>query len=423
MINNYSIKNFKIHKDFYNLQLNGLTIFTGTNNSGKTSLTQSIRILSKINDKSYNYTYLPLEEIPELTSLSRTLNKGVKRSDSIVYKFSLDIPNFNFYNVELEFDSIYNYKHAFIDMMDKAILKRLNIYFESKDGTTKDYEFLIKDEENVFKNVYLLYELSNSEINNKVLIEDNIIIRGIMPTYIPTEPNQSLILLANSLVYLGNINQNSIKYLGPYRFIGNKSSTYSNILDEKGSNVADIVNLYKDSFIFDGKTRFIEAFNIWTNKILNTKFNIKTEANEYKLITSDNNIDFELDQIGFGNIQVIPVIVSILTAKKGDLIIIENPEVHLHPRWKANLVELFYFAVKNNVNILIETQSLELINRIRVSVKHNENLKDKTALYFFEKKGLESNIFNIEIENTGNLSMWPEDFIDRVTIDDSFELL
>ena len=56
-------------------------------------------------------------------------------------------------------------------------------------------------------------------------------------------------------------------------------------------------------------------------------------------------------------------------------------------------------------------------------VKHQEELRDKIALYFFEKRGFTCEINKIDIKETGELDVWPEDFLDRVTIDDSFGLL
>lgn len=175
--------------------------------------------------------------------------------------------------------------------------------------------------------------------------------------------------------------------------------------------------------IFDGKTKLIDAFNIWTKEILNSEFKVKIESNMPKIVAVDNDLELNLEQIGFGNTQAIPIIVTILTAKKGDLVLIENPEVHLHPKWKTNLVKLFYYAACRGINILIETQSMEIINRVRVYIKNDCKLNEITSLYFFNKIGLETNVQKIDIEKTGNLEIWPEDFLDKVTIEDSFKLL
>ena len=409
MIKKYSINNFKIHKGAYILNLEGLTVLTGTNNSGKSSLTQSLRLLSKINDKSFSYSKLPFEEIPELVDFKSTLNKEVSRSESIKYKLSLDIENLNFCNVELEFDSIYNYESAFIDMLDQAILKKIDIYFENKKGLLKNYEFSI----NMDGSTPITYNLNEIILDNemkRVLLQSGVLVRGIFPNFIPQTMKEGFSELLTINSYLGNLNENSIKYIPAIRSV-------------EASNIPNILEKSKDKIIFDGKTTLINAFNIWTNKILNSEFKLKTEDNRPQIVSIENNIEFDLSQIGFGNNQIIPILVTILTARKGDLVIIENPEVHLHPKWKTNLVELFYYAVKYGVNILIETQSLEIINRVRLNIKHENELKDNTSLYFFEKQGLKSSVQKIEIGEEGSLDSWPDDFVDKVTIEDSFNLL
>lgn len=408
MISKYSISNFKIHKSGYIFNLNGLTILTGTNNSGKSSLTQSLRLLSKINRNSFSYTKLPFEQIPELGDFRKTLNKEVSRRESIKYKLSLKIENLKFCNVELEFDSVYNYKLNFVDMADASILKRIDIYFKNSSELVKNYEFVI----NTNNSNPITYDLNEIILNDKeekrILLEKGILVKGLYPNFIPKFLQQGFKELLTINAHLGNINENSIKYIPALRNNG---------------NTADILDNFKENIIFDNETKLLDAFYIWTNKILNSKFKLKIEENKRKIVALENNIEFDLLQIGFGNTQILPILITILTAKRGDLVIIENPEVHLHPKWKTNLVELFYYAVKFGVNILIETQSLEIVNRIRLSVKNDNTLKDKTSLYFFENHSLKCSIQKIEIEDTGSLDLWPDDFVDKVTIEDNFGLL
>lgn len=406
MIKEYSISNFKIHKQGYRFNLKGLSVITGTNNSGKSSLTQSLRLLSRINSESRDFPRLPFEVISELKDLKSTLNKDVNRSESITYKFSLELENFEFCNVELEFNSILNYNFTFSDMLEQAVLKRIDIYFES-GGKTKNYEFCINVNEGNLV-TYALNEINNKDELVENLIQDNIIIKGLNISFFPdklTEDIKNLMVICNKI---SNIDPASIRYIPALRRIG---------------KAVELLELNKDKVSFDNKTKIIDAFNDWTQKILNSKFKSKTENNVNKIVAIDNNIEFDLCQIGFGNEQILPIIILILTARKGDLVIIENPEVHLHPKWKTNLVELFYFAVNNGVNILIETQSLEIVNRIRLLIKKDLSLKDKTSLYFFKKNTFDCSIQNIEIEETGNLDSWPDDFIDKVTIEDNFELM
>ena len=407
MIDNYSVENFKIHKEDYPFELKGLTLLTGANNSGKSSLTQSLRLLSKINRASVDYNTLPFDEVRELSDFTRTLNKSVNRSESITYTFSLDVKNFEFCNIILEFDSINNYNNTFVDINDEAILKKIDIYFKSNQGVF-NFEYLI----NLNDTLPITYDLFKIDLDNnkKDLVQKDIIIRGIFPQFIPSVLKDEYRDLTIISSYLGNINDTKIKYVPAFR-------------DTNEQVLANILEKYRDKIIFDNKSKLSDAFNLWTNKILNSEFRVKVEGNRAKIMAIDNNIEFDLSQIGFGNIQILPILVFILMAQKGDLVIIENPEVHLHPRWKTNLVELFYFAVNNGVNILVETQSMEIINRVRLKIKNNNELKPKTSLYFFEKQGLKSIIQKIEIENTGSLEYWPDDFVDKITVEDSLGLL
>lgn len=408
MINNYSISNFKIHKNEYSFNLKGLTIVTGTNNSGKSSLTQSLRLLSQINANSKDYPRLPFEQIAELKDFKSVLNKDVSRNESITYKFSLEVDGFEFCNVELEFNSILNYNFAFKDTSDQAVLKRVDIYY-SKDNKIKNYEFYINDREpNIV--TYDLYEIFNNNTDDKELVQKEILIKGLNISFMPeklTEDSKNLFIICNKLT---NIDITSIIYVPAFR-------------NANMNELANLIDKYRDITIFDGKTKMVDAFNYWTNKILDSDFKIKTENNIKKIVAAENNIEFDLCQIGFGNQQILPIIVEILGSEKGDHVIIENPEVHLHPKWKTNLVDLFYYAVENGINILVETQSMEIVNRIRLKVKQDNSLKDKTSLYFFKKNEFECIVQNIEIEESGNLDSWPDDFVDKVTIEDSFELM
>lgn len=407
MIDNYSIKNFKIHKEENPINLKGLTILTGTNNSGKSSITQSIRLLSKVNRESYSFTRLPLKEIKELGDFSRVLNKDVSRSESIVYRFSIDIEEVKFCDIKLEFKSAYNYEQAYIDMMDEIVLDNMDIYFENyKDIFNFKYKINLNSEKGV---VYDLYKIDLNN-NSEEIIESEIVLRGLFPEFTPTNLDDGNLELMKIARQLANINEASIRFVPAFRQIEN-------------SNLAEVLENNKDRIIFDKKTKLYDAFIEWTLKLLNSNFKIKIESNKAKIVAIDEGIEFDLSQIGFGNTQVLPIIGSILLAKKGDLIIIENPEVHLHPRWKTNLIDLLYFAVSNGVNILIETQSLEIINRVRLKVKHNNELCSKTSLYFFQKNKFSSNVDKIEIDKTGGLDYLPDDFIDKITIDDSIELL
>lgn len=84
--------------------------------------------------------------------------------------------------------------------------------------------------------------------------------------------------------------------------------------------------------------------------------------------------EYTPQNVGFGISYSLHVITAILKAKDGDLIIIENPESHVHPRGQAELGKLIALAAINNIQIIIETHSDHIINGIRVAVKENKRI-------------------------------------------------
>lgn len=96
--------------------------------------------------------------------------------------------------------------------------------------------------------------------------------------------------------------------------------------------------------------------------------------------------NFKPKNVGFGLTYVLPVILSLLVSVENRLIIIENPESHIHPRGQAELGKLIALAALTDAQVLIETHSDHIINGMRVAVKEKNELVDKVHLYFFERR-------------------------------------
>ncbi len=139
---------------------------------------------------------------------------------------------------------------------------------------------------------------------------------------------------------------------------------------------------------------------------------------------------FTAQNVGFGFSYVLPVVLALLKAKNGDLLILENPEAHLHPKGQRKMGELIARAAQGGVQIIVETHSDHVLNGIRLCTKTQKLDPELVRLYYFTrqemKKGNDSKIMPI-IENPvlkpdGRLSFWPEGFFDEwdKAIDDLF---
>ncbi len=125
---------------------------------------------------------------------------------------------------------------------------------------------------------------------------------------------------------------------------------------------------------------------------------------------------FKPQNVGFGLTFVLPVIVAILKSKPGDMLIIENPEAHLHPGGQTVLGRLCSIAASSGVQLFIETHSDHFLNGIRISVKEGLIESDQVKLFFLERKSSgqhEASVMMPEIHRSGHISMWPEGFFDE----------
>ena len=145
-----------------------------------------------------------------------------------------------------------------------------------------------------------------------------------------------------------------------------------------------------------------------------------------RLTTGSQNVElrfkygidaYKPKNVGFGLSYVLPVIVSLLTAEKGKLIIIENPESHIHPRGQAELGKLIAAAAETGAQLFIETHSDHILNGIRVAVKENNQLRKKIGIFFHdrisENEEQYSKITPIKLDNQGELSVYPQNFLDE----------
>lgn len=125
--------------------------------------------------------------------------------------------------------------------------------------------------------------------------------------------------------------------------------------------------------------------------------------------------------VGFGILQVFPIIVAILAAKQGDVVLIENPEVHLHPSGQALMGQFLAKAAAAGVQVLIETHSDHVLNGIRRAVKMEKLDPEKIAIHYFAKRGGEvAQVSSPRMDRTGKLDFWPEGFFDQFDKDATF---
>ncbi len=121
--------------------------------------------------------------------------------------------------------------------------------------------------------------------------------------------------------------------------------------------------------------------------------------------------------VGFGLTYTLPIVVGALAARPGALLLIENPEAHLHPRGQVRIADLLARAAKAGVQVLIETHSDHILNGIRLAVYEDRLTARDVQLHFFERriaaKRAYYGIVSPEMDADGRIDPWPEGFFDE----------
>ncbi|EXB30047.1 DUF3696 domain-containing protein [Acinetobacter baumannii] len=130
--------------------------------------------------------------------------------------------------------------------------------------------------------------------------------------------------------------------------------------------------------------------------------------------TSDETDYHRPINVGFGLTQVLPILVAVLSAEPDSLVLIENPEVHLHPAGQALMGSFLALAASTGPQIIIETHSDHVLNGIRRIVRQEIIKPQQVALHFFRPltKGLDQ-VVSPQVDQSGNLDTWPEGFFDQ----------
>ena len=117
--------------------------------------------------------------------------------------------------------------------------------------------------------------------------------------------------------------------------------------------------------------------------------------------------------VGFGVSQVLPVLVAIIAAEQGQLVYIEQPELHLHPRAQVALAQVLADAAKRGVRVVVETHSSLLLLGIQTLVAEGDLSSDLVKLHWFtrNKDGV-TEVNSVDLDEAGAYGDWPMDFDD-----------
>jgi predicted ATPase len=150
--------------------------------------------------------------------------------------------------------------------------------------------------------------------------------------------------------------------------------------NKKGQLIADALVKRDDDLTLSGNVDF------WLEKIFDSKIRLNSEvvtSNTLKIYYKFGDLgSVSPAHLGAGVSYVVQIIILCLIAKPGEIVIIENPEIHLHPAAQSKLGEFFAFVASKGIQVVIETHCEHLINRIRYEVCHKRIENEEVKIFY-----------------------------------------
>ena len=199
--------------------------------------------------------------------------------------------------------------------------------------------------------------------------------------------------------------------LGPVNSVVRNDSLPEDWIGVNGENVINVLSNQEADFIGDVQKALSKVLSGATIKINNEA----TDRIELFLNSHDGSETFKPVNVGFGYSYVLPVIVAALMAKEESLLIVENPEAHLHPAAQSRLMKFLIETAKNkNLQLIIESHSDHVVNGMRIAMKEKLlSPKDGHIVYFSDEEDDQIQVITSDVN--GTLSDYPDDFMDEWT--------
>jgi predicted ATPase len=136
------------------------------------------------------------------------------------------------------------------------------------------------------------------------------------------------------------------------------------------------------------------------------------------LRTKQNTAEAQLPDVGFGISQVLPIIVQSYLAPKRAVILLEQPEIHLHPAVQAELADfLIEVSRDRNLQFIIESHSEHFLRRLQQRVAEAQLSEHEVRIYFCERNAEGSMATSLQMDEFGQIPNWPKDFFGPVEED------
>ncbi|MCK4261267.1 MAG: DUF3696 domain-containing protein [Halanaerobiales bacterium] len=372
MIKSLKVRNFKsLMEQSGTMEFKPLTILVGPNSSGKSSYLKSLLMMAQT---------LRYGKVNNLTLNGQLVKLGSYR----------DVVSLHEEERELEL----NFK-----------LHSMDNFGRDKEA---DYKFCYKNFQNEGIGLNKLYTNGNwyKDATGFSLIA----------------PKGKLNLTNNSFEDLQFLFSN-LYYMGPLREYPQRlylaTGERKDDVGLRGEDAIEVLQMSKN------RDELLNKVNYWLQRFgMAVECNLKPISAEhyfFELKMKESGLLVNITDVGFGVSQILPVIIEGYYIPDGSTFLIEQPEIHLHPRVQSELADLLIDISKNKI-IVVETHSEHILTRIRRRVAEEKMSIDDVVIYYCEMTDGGTELKEIKLNEYGQFENWPSGFFEE-ELDDNYHQL
>lgn len=406
MLTSLHLKQFKAWADTGPIALKPITLLLGTNSSGKSSLIQSLLLLKQTVESPDRTIHLNLggderNDVFNFGDFSSILTQGsTDRQFEIHFTFARGSTEERI--TAGAFDAVYG------QTANGAVVTQLLRLSEQLDGRA----FRVQRRE---KGAFAIYVDSEATTRGKS--------RDYAPERSIAFATKAVTLLGEDGSVLQDISLairrelEGLMYLGPLRQKPQRDYPWNKgqpgIIEPDGRQAIDVLLA---SALLQGpdRNRIIEKVSHWLKRMdLADQLQVRQvgRSTRYEVVIDSQSVAANLRDVGIGISQVLPVLTVAFFAPPGSTVILEEPEIHLHPLAQSMLAELFVEAShERDIQFVIETHSEHLFRRMQTLVAREKLSTEDCELYFVEKEKGQAQLRRLELDAYGRVTNWPDRF-------------
>lgn len=420
-INRISVKGFKSLAEECSIEIRPLTVLAGANSSGKSSIMQPLLMMKQTLEATYDPGPLLLDgPNVRFNSVDQFLSRSDGKKES-QFEAGLSMES-DKSNNSLEMNSYISFHVVFIKSQigmdireisykndDAMIILRPEMTQKEMIAAHPSAKTRLKKYQNtepIDWNILLETE------RHRFFLELKIVEKEDKDFYIETGERREISRAILDLIHLpalrGNPERNyKITSVGP-RFPGTFEFYAASIIHNWQANKDPRLDSLGNALDTLGLTWKVGAKKVDDVSVEIVVGRLTHEEKEH----SDDVVS--IADVGFGISQTLPVIVALLTAEPGQLVYIEQPEIHLHPKAQISMAQILADAANRGVKVVVETHSSLLLLGIQSLVAEGKLAPEIVKLHWFKRRPIDgvTEVSSADLDEAGAFGDWPEDFGD-----------